>query len=232
MPALLWTVGAALVLYFVVPKLLKPLLAARVMTRVRASGSTCLTFDDGPNPGATPAILDALDAAGAKATFFVIAQQVEQHRGVIREILARGHEIGEHGYAHLHAWKTLPWRYLADLRRGGRVIEGFRSNASPRLFRPPYGEINLFTLLYVWFTARTLVLWNVNPRDFEAQVGETVAATLRRDVNAGSVVLLHDGRAGAPGEAQVTVDATRALLSDPRVAALRLVTVSRGASLT
>jgi peptidoglycan/xylan/chitin deacetylase (PgdA/CDA1 family) len=109
------------------------------------------------------------------------------------------------------------------------VVGAHQAAGAPRLFRPPYGEINVLTLLYVWLAGRELVLWNVNPRDFEAQAADTVVTALKRDVGVGSVALLHDGRSGAPGDANVTVNAVRVLLADERARALRLTTVTGAA---
>lgn len=227
--AALWilaAVAASLIgLYFVVPWLAKHLLARRLTRRVLASGSACLTFDDGPDPVTTPLILDELDRAGIKATFFALGRNVEQHPDIARLILLRGHELGEHGYDHLHPWKTAPWRYLCDLLRGGAAVAGHLSSGRPPPFRPPYGELNLLTLLYVWLSGRQLVMWNVNPRDFAAASAAAVAGSVGDRLAPGSVVLLHDARADLATDARITVDAVRLLLAAVSDRSLRLTTV-------
>jgi peptidoglycan/xylan/chitin deacetylase (PgdA/CDA1 family) len=220
-------VSASLIgFYFVVPWLVKHLLARRLTRRVLASGSACLTFDDGPDPVTTDLILDELDRAGVKATFFALGRQVERHPEIARRILQSGHELGEHGYDHLHAWKTAPWRYLRDLLRGGVAIARHLPPGRRPPFRPPYGELNLLTLLYLWLTNRPLVMWNVNPRDFEAASAAAVAGSVGERLGAGSVVLLHDARADLATDPHITVDAVRLLLTVGSVRSLRLTTIA------
>ncbi len=219
-------VAAALIgVYFVIPWLAKHLLARRLTGRVLASGSACLTFDDGPDPVTTALILDELDRVGIKATFFTLGRNVERHPEIARRILASGHELGEHGYDHLHAWKTTPWRYGRDLLRGGAAVARHLPPDRRPPFRPPYGELNLLTLLYVWLTGRRLVMWNVNPRDFEAVSAAAVAASVGERLAPGRVVLLHDARADLATDAQVTVEAVRLLLAAVDARSLRLTTI-------
>jgi peptidoglycan-N-acetylglucosamine deacetylase len=228
--AALWTfaaVGACLIsLYFVVPWLAKHLLARQLAREVLVSGSACLTFDDGPDPVTTPLILDELDRAGIKATFFAIGRNVERHPEIARRILLSGHELGEHGYDHLHPWRTTPWRYLRDLLRGGAAVARHLPPGRRPLFRPSYGEVNLLTLLYVWLTGRQLVMWNVNPRDFEAVSPAAVADSIGDRLAAGSVVLLHDARANLTTDAQITVDAVRLLLDAAKARNVCLTTIA------
>src|SRR3954468_11212559 len=66
----------------------------------RVPAGVAVTFDDGPDPDSTPAVLDALDAAGIKATFFMVGEQVMQHRALAREVVDRGHVAGLHGFEH------------------------------------------------------------------------------------------------------------------------------------
>src|SRR3954453_10480549 len=98
----------------------------------------CLTFDDGPDPDGTPLVLDALDAAGLRATFFVVGEQLMQHHALAREALARGHDLGLHGSGHArHA--ALRGRAAADdVARGLGTFEAAVGRL-PRCYRPRYG---------------------------------------------------------------------------------------------
>jgi peptidoglycan/xylan/chitin deacetylase (PgdA/CDA1 family) len=217
------------VLYLVVPWFAKNLLRRRLMTRARQRGCVCLTFDDGPDPRSTPRILQLLDAAGAKGTFFLLGRQAQQHPELVRQIAASGHEVGEHGHAHRHAWKTGPVSYLRDLLQGRRSLAYALGADTVRVFRPAFGELNLLTLVYLLVGRRRLVMWDVNPRDFEQQTGSEVAALVLRSLEPGGIVLLHDGRADAPGSADVTVDAVRLILVEAARRGLRLTTASEAA---
>ncbi|HET6467758.1 MAG TPA: polysaccharide deacetylase family protein [Geminicoccaceae bacterium] len=224
-------VGGALGgLYFVVPFWVKKLLASRLSRRVAASGVACLTFDDGPDPRSTPQLLDLLDRAGVKATFFALGCQVSAHPELARRIVESGHELGEHGFGHRHAWKTDPARYLADLVRGRRAVARCLPAGGHALFRPAYGEINLLTLLYIGLGRRRMIMWNLNPRDFEATSAEEVAQRIGRELRVGSVVLLHDARHGVEADPKLTVEAVRLVLAEADRRGLRLAAV--GAALS
>ena len=110
-----------------------------------------LTFDDGPGNRLTPAILGLLTEYNAKATFFLLGRNVVGRESIVKQITASGHEIGSHGYDHLHHWKVSPVRAIIDIKRGWQAIDdalGRQSRTYP--FRPPYGKMNLASLLYVW----------------------------------------------------------------------------------
>ena len=96
-----------------------------------------LTFDDGPDPEATPAVLDALDAIGARATFFMVGEQAEVHPGLALEVAERGHGIGLHGWRHVRPdGLDDP---AGDLQRALSVLEQ-TTGVAPKTFRPPYGH--------------------------------------------------------------------------------------------
>ncbi|MCB0430674.1 MAG: polysaccharide deacetylase family protein [Flavobacteriales bacterium] len=150
-----------------------------------------LTFDDGPTQEVTPWVLDALDAADAKATFFLQGSQVEKHPGIALEILNRGHAVGHHGYAHLNAWKTKTDVFLTDIGKGASLTP------SP-LFRPPYGKLtpDLYRSLKHQYQ---VVLWDVMPGDFDK--GKSAVKCLKdalRHTQSGSIVVLHDNAKSFP----------------------------------
>lgn len=150
-----------------------------------------LTFDDGPTPGITEKVLDVLDAAGVSACFFMSGIQVEQHPEIAREILHRGHIAGSHGYQHLDAWKSLPWRWTADMHKGHQVIESILQQRV-HYFRPPYGHVIPGVSRIPASTQ--VVLWDVMPGDFEAGVSaEVLLHRTLHAVQAGSILVLHDG---------------------------------------
>src|SRR4051812_28184210 len=101
-------------------------------------GAVALTFDDGPDPDCTPALLDALDEAGAKATFFLVGEQVMRHHAIAREAAQRGHEIALHGFEHRNHGELSPQQARDDLARGLGAVEA-GVGRRPRFYRPPYG---------------------------------------------------------------------------------------------
>ena len=219
--------GAA---YFLVPWAFKIVMRRRFVCAIRRSGCTCLTFDDGPHPEATNQILDLLRAAGAKATFFLIGEKVERYPELVARIQAMGHEIGEHSYHHTHAWKTGPYGSYVDLEKGRRIIGKYVSSQSPIAFRPPYGKLNLVTLLYVILRRRRLTFWDIDPKDFGSPSPESIADAVNAKMRAGSTILLHDGRSSPGSDEESTVSALRLVLESAVQRRLRLTTVSQALS--
>jgi peptidoglycan/xylan/chitin deacetylase (PgdA/CDA1 family) len=163
------------------------------MTRgPRGAKGVVLTFDDGPDPDSTSRALAALDLAGAKATFFVIAKKAEAHPDLVRDIVARGHAIGLHSYAHdrLFALRG-PSRWRKDLKRGARVLDEL-TGARVRLFRPPIGHTVPHTARIVRELGLRIIGWNVSARDGIAANAEAVARRVVDAADDGAIVLLHD----------------------------------------
>src|SRR5436190_10435549 len=104
-------------------------------------GKVALTFDDGPDPDATPAVLDALDGISAHATFFMLGEQLMQHQDIGREVVRRGHEVALHGFAHDEHSELSPQQARDDLARGLGALEA-STGRHPRFYRPPYGRFS------------------------------------------------------------------------------------------
>ncbi|HEY2509625.1 MAG TPA: polysaccharide deacetylase family protein [Polyangiaceae bacterium] len=159
----------------------------------RGARGWALTFDDGPDPSSTPGVLDALDAARVKATFFVIARKAEAHPDLVREILRRGHAVGLHSYAH-DRFLTLrrETRVRADLEKGIEVLTAI-TGERPTLFRPPIGHTNPVVARVVEDLELVTVGWSVSARDGLAGVSaERVAARVSSRLRDGAIVLMHD----------------------------------------
>jgi len=152
-----------------------------------------LTFDDGPHPVHTRKVLDILDEHGAKATFFVIGRKVEKHPEVIREILARGHEVGVHGFAHDRLFSLRgPRRVRRDLERAMRVLEKV-TNTRPTLFRPPIGHTNPTIARIAEQLDLTVIGWSIAAYDgLPGASPSKVVSRVTRRLDDGDIVLLHD----------------------------------------
>jgi peptidoglycan/xylan/chitin deacetylase (PgdA/CDA1 family) len=169
-----------------------PLRAIPGLARLRgpACPAVALTFDDGPDPVTTPAVLDRLDELGIRATFFVLGARAARHPDIVAEIRARGHEIGCHGHRHAHHLLRSPAWVRADL---GHAVEVLRDLGVPaRWFRPPYGQLSTGTVAAARRTGVDTVLWSAWGREWvaadAAEVGDRVTAGLAP----GAIVLLHD----------------------------------------
>jgi peptidoglycan/xylan/chitin deacetylase (PgdA/CDA1 family) len=156
------------------------------------SRSVCLTFDDGPHPVHTPRLLEVLKQQQVPATFFVVGREVERYPDVVRRILAEGHALGHHSFSHGDPARTSARELLEEVRATEAVLNRV-AGASPSLFRPPHGKLTAGKLWRLWRGGQTVVLWNVDPKDFACPTAEELRAWFRlHPLRGGDVVLLHD----------------------------------------
>ena len=190
---------------------LRPLL--RVRDRTESGEGVALTFDDGPHPEGTPAVLELLAEAGAPATFFLVGEQVERYPALAAEIAAAGHEIALHCHRHRHLLRLPPRAVRDDLERAhAAIVEA--TGREPRLYRPPYGVLNSAALAVARRRGWEPVLWRRDGKDWEARATATsITERLTRRLGAGDVLLLHDADYySAPGSWRNTVAALPFLL--------------------
>ena len=162
----------------------------------QSSGKVALTFDDGPSPQ-LPALLDLLarhggqghgvQGGGVRATFFLTGERAEAEPQAVRAMLAAGHQLESHGFAHRHALSFTPW---GEARQLGWHPQPGREG---RLYRPPWGGHSPFTRLLARRAGVKVALWNAESRDWLAQDGATLARELLPTLRGGANILLHDG---------------------------------------
>jgi peptidoglycan-N-acetylglucosamine deacetylase len=165
----------------------------RPITSLAGTGKrVALTFDDGPNPDATPLVLDALRDRGVKATFFILGRHAEQWPDLVKRVADEGHSIGNHGWYHRKLHFKSPAYVRDDLTRGTNAIER-ASGVRPRLFRAPHG----FRAPWVTSIARSLgqrtVGWSLGVWDSDRPGVEVIADRTVQGAHPGSILLLHDG---------------------------------------
>jgi peptidoglycan/xylan/chitin deacetylase (PgdA/CDA1 family) len=197
---------------------------------VPAGDHAVLTFDDGPDPsgGATPAILDALEAAGAKATFFLVGEQISEAPDLAIEIVERGHEVGVHGQRHLRHDHASIAESVADTEAGYAALAE-ATGASPRFYRPPYGKLPAAGAEVCDRLGLEVAYWSTWGLDWEPLPSARVARRVNRDLDDGAVVLLHDSaRYAARPSAAATAGAIAAIAA--RAAELGLDLVTLGAA--
>jgi peptidoglycan/xylan/chitin deacetylase (PgdA/CDA1 family) len=190
--------------------------ALRIQRRLdesAAAGNVALTFDDGPHRQGTPAILDILAARGARATFFLVGEQVERDPGLAREIAAAGHAVALHGHRHRNLLRVPPRTLAADLARGVAVIEAATAVRVAR-YRPPYGVFSPAGLALSRRRGWEPTLWSRWGRDWRRHITPArIAATAVTGLVAGDVLLLHDAdHYSAPGSWERTVAALPTIL--------------------
>ncbi|HVY77755.1 MAG TPA: polysaccharide deacetylase family protein [Solirubrobacterales bacterium] len=161
--------------------------------RVAPGSHAVLTFDDGPDagPGATEATLDALDRAGARATFFLVGEQIEAAPELAREILARGHEVGVHGQRHFRHDRVPAAESAADVEAGHAAVAEL-GGSRPRFYRPPYGKLSPAGAEVCCELGLEVAYWSTWGLDWEPLPSERIVRRAARGLDDGAVVLLHD----------------------------------------
>jgi peptidoglycan/xylan/chitin deacetylase (PgdA/CDA1 family) len=171
----------------------------------RVATGAALTFDDGPDPDATPAVLDALDHAGARATFFMVGEQVQAHPALAREVAERGHDVQAHCFDH-ESHRTLA-DPRADLDRTLAAIEA-TTGVRPSMQRPPYGRFSAASHAACLDAGLQPVYWSAWGEDWEDLAADRIADFVTRDLSPGVVILLHDSpRYGHRSSARATAAA-------------------------
>ncbi len=197
------------------PRVLKWFYPKR-LSRLKSPKTLYLTFDDGPIPDVTPWVLAELKKHNAKATFFCIGENIQKHPEIFRQIIAAGHQIGNHTYNHLNGWKTSKETYLGNTMLTQKIIAEEKqetrgkkketrnkrpetrhlkpetSNLKP-LFRPPFGKIKNSQASALVNKGYKIVMWDVISWDFSEKVGERECfENVINHSREGSIVVFHD----------------------------------------
>jgi peptidoglycan/xylan/chitin deacetylase (PgdA/CDA1 family) len=188
-------------------------------------GGIALTFDDGPDPHGTPAVLETLAGLGWRATFFLLGSQVRRHPEIARLVVDAGHEVAVHGTVHRNHLIRTPAGIRRDLRLAVREI-GDVTGVRPRWFRPPYGILTTGTLWAARELDLTPVLWTAWGKDWRAGPAVQVTAEVMRTLGDGGTVLLHDSDCTSrPGSWRSTVAALPLLAAQLRARDLAVRTL-------
>ena len=212
--------------------------ALRIPVTLPSTCGVLLSFDDGPHPQGTPAVLAALDRAGAPAVFFISGEQAARYPQLVCEIAAQGHELGLHGYRHQtrRQWSR---RLLAgDTRRALDAVSA-AAGAVPRLYRPPHGVFTFTGLRLIRGLGLEPLLWSKWGRDWEGHANAaTIADHATAGIRAGDVVLLHDADHYGAHESWRATAAALPLIVDRidaagfQIASVRTASAAKGLALT
>ena len=144
-----------------------------------------LTFDDGPIPESTPFILQTLEQFGAKATFFMVGDNVRRYPYLYEQIVQAGHQVGNHTFHHLGALKHQVITYIDDTEEANKLIHA-------RYFRPPHGWMRMSE--YWWLSRKyRIVMWDLVTRDYSKwMTAEDVVNNVKRYARNGSIITFHD----------------------------------------
>jgi len=183
------------------PKLAKSLFPDLVWDLSSKENVIYLTFDDGPTPKITDWTLDILKQYNAKATFFCIGKNVEEHPTIFKRIISEGHSTGNHTQNHLKGWKTKTEDYLIDIEKAQEEMNNQIQNSefSPdsyrdqNLFRPPYGQIKPKQAKQLLQLGYKIIMWKVLAIDWDASVSnEKCLENVVNNTLSGDIVVFHD----------------------------------------
>lgn len=171
-----------------------------------------LTFDDGPAAD-TPAVLAALAQHGARATFFVVGARVQERPEDLRAAIQAGHYIGNHTFTHPHLAELTQPQVVQELQEAAAAVQAAAGDlltldGRMHLMRPPYGSVNEHTAAWVSQLGYDLVLWDIDPNDWDLPGAEAIASQVLAEARPGAILLLHDGG----GDRSQTVAALHAIL--------------------
>ena len=213
--------GAAWIGWAWLPHLLT---AACAWRGPRSARRLALTFDDGPDPEWTPRVLDALGAAGVRATFFLVGERAQRAAGVVRRIAAEGHEVGSHSWSHRSLWLCGPRATVVEIRRAHECL-GALAGAPPRHFRPPWGMVNAAMFPILRRVGERCVFWSIQPEGRRPVPAARQIAHVMDRARPGAIVDLHDAE-GTPAAPARLLQALPPLLDGLRERGYGFATVA------
>lgn len=184
-----------------------------------------LTFDDGPNPDATPKILDALAEYDVRATFFILGSHAERWPELVHRAVGEGHQVGNHGYFHRKLHFKTPHYVRRDVTLGKRAIERTGVPA-PHFFRAPHGFRSPWVNAIAGSLGERTIGWSLGVWDSDEPGVEAIVNRTVEGVKPGSIVLLHDGDGyNADGNRMQTAAALPAIITGLRERGYEFVTL-------
>ena len=185
-----------------VPEILKSVIKNVVWRINPAKKVIYLTFDDGPNPGVTPQVLDILDRFEVKATFFCVGENVSRFPEVFDEVKRRGHTVGNHTFNHLKGFEYSTDDYVRNVKKASEFIDS-------RLFRPPHGQIKP-SQIKALKDDYLIIMWDFITYDYDKRIEpEKIIAEVKKRSRNGSIVVFHDSLKAEKNVLQVLPEALR-----------------------
>lgn len=199
------------------------MLSTTVINRIETEEkAVAFTFDDGPNAGYTPQILDIFRESDAKATFYMIGTQMQQNPALVRTVYQEGHEIGNHTFTHPHLTELPEQDCMHEVVKTENLISDI-IGTKPATFRPPFFDHNEQVDGLVSGLGYPMIgAVNSEANDWDLPGVQHILDKTRVQIGPGSILLFHDGF----GDRSQTVEAVRILVSELVADGYRLVTVS------
>lgn len=160
----------------------------------RKPRTICLTFDDGPNPIYTKEIIDFLDSYQIRATFFVCGKEASENSELIKELVEKGHEIGNHGWNHLNMIFKSPITIRSEIEKTDKLLRNLDVKGQIH-FRPPFTRMFLITPYIAMRMRKKIFLWNIPSKDYKAKNVTQIINKVMKKAIKGGIIVMHDGRA-------------------------------------
>lgn len=210
-------IALVLAAYYVVPWLYLRWLRLRARARCRKNGEVILTFDDGPSDVLSDRILACLEQHDVRAAHFVTTSNIPNREAKLRAQAARGDIVGCHGYAHVNHWTSAPWAGVQDIRKGwARLGEATGTDGSRVPFRPPYGKLNLISLIFLLVHRTPIAMWTIDSGDTAPTLTQTPQQVVDQIRAAGGgIVLLHDYDREDQAVNDFVIETVTALMQEP-----------------
>lgn len=162
------------------------------------TGTVTFTFDDGPDPIHTPAVLDVLKAHSIKATFFCIGSKVKEHPEIIERMVAEDHTVANHTHSHSYYWGFLSEsKVTKEIEQTSLLIKEITGN-EPRYFRPPFGVTNPQIARSIKKLGYQCIGWDVRSLDTLREPMDKVVQRVAKKLQNGSILLFHDNLKNCP----------------------------------
>lgn len=150
-----------------------------------------LSFDDGPIPKVTPWVLETLEKFDAEASFFCIGENLQKHSSIAKEVISKGHSLGNHTFHHVNGWKTSLKNYSEEVDKTQLILEDL--GIETLFFRPPYGKISTNQADFVLQKNYKIIMWDVLSKDYKQSLDpkESLQKSIEATTN-GSIIVFHD----------------------------------------
>ena len=206
--------------FFSVPSTIQWLIPSCTWRKVGQEKVIYLTFDDGPHPEITAWVIDELKKLQIKATFFCVGDNLKKHPETAKQLLTEGHQIGNHTMHHIKGWKHKNVDYLKDIEDCDTEIRKIHEQmndekAQPRLFRPPYGQINPSQIELLREQGYEIIQWSDLSCDYDKHLNcEKSLSALVKNAKPGSIVVFHDSEKAENQLKQILPSYLEAMLAE------------------